>query len=178
MTMTRMAVWPAALMVLLAAAGGRADGPKPDAATITTTGAVEGRPFRPQQGRSFAKLTKNGTTYLVVELLEDPWPSCDNAGTPKVGSRQLYVPIPWEKGKQLDLANARLHGNWNPETMMEVDAKGRYDKWVKAWNKPTGTVTTVAAPGQKGTTGRIRIDLRMGDFTLKGEIPIAVCYAP
>src|SRR5947209_2046153 len=82
----------------------RAEAPN-NQARITTTGSVEGRPWKPQQAVVFAKKERGITFAEITEVISS---SCDRGGTAKAGDRQIIVPIPWKKGATLDLGGPAL----------------------------------------------------------------------
>jgi hypothetical protein len=91
----------------------------------------------------------------------------------KAGDGAFLFLVPWKDGYKTDLSALRVARG----ASLGEAAFVRNKKISKTF-KPTGLVTVVSAPTQKGATGKMNIDLQSGDYILSGDLDVKVCGSP
>jgi hypothetical protein len=155
---------PAASAAAAAPAAGGSFHPAP-----SVTGAIDGKPFNPKVAQVLAPMMKDGRMLITVTEATD----CPAAGE-KGDHPALTMLVPWQDGYKVDLASLKLAGKKGPAEI----GFSRSKKDVSATFKPSGLVTVVSAPMEKGKMGKLKLDLQSGDFMLNGDLDIEVCASP
>jgi hypothetical protein len=153
------------------AASAAADDSAPPAAfhpAPSVTGAIDGKPFSPKVAQVLGAMKKDGRILLTLTEASE----CPAAGE-KGDHTALTMLVPWSDGYKVDLSSLKLG---NKKGAAEI-AFSRSKKDVSTTFKPSGTVTVVSAPTEKGKTGKLKIDLQSGDFMLAGTVDIEMCTA-
>lgn len=162
----------AASPVASSAAPAAADAPAAPAAfhpTPSSTGAIDGKPFSPKVAQVIGPMKKDGRILLSLTEATD----CPAPGDAKGDHPVLTLLVPWSDGYKVDLASLKA-GKKGPGEI----AFSRGKKDVSTTFKPSGSVTVVSAPMEKGATGKLKIDLQSGDFMLAGALDVEVCVSP
>jgi hypothetical protein len=135
----------------------------------SVTGAIDGKPFNPKVAQVLSPMKKDGRILIALSEASD----CPAAGA-KEEHASLTMLVPWSDGYKVDLSALKLTGKKGPGEI----TFSRTKKDVSATFKPSGTVTVVSAPMDKGKTGKLKIDLQSGDYMLAGDLDIELCVAP
>ena len=135
------------------------------------TGTVDGKSFIPKVAQVLAPMKKDGRVLLSLTEGTD----CPAAGAKKDDATTLTLLVPWQDGYKVDLGSLKHSAKKGPG---EIAFKSGGKKDASATFKPSGTVTIVSAPMDKGATGKLKIDLQSGDYMLAGDLDIQVCVAP
>jgi hypothetical protein len=130
--------------------------------------AIDGKPFSPKVAQVLGAMKKDGRILLTLTEASE----CPAAGE-KGDHTALTMLVPWSDGYKVDLSSLKLG---NKKGAAEI-AFSRSKKDVSTTFKPSGTVTVVSAPTEKGKTGKLKIDLQSGDFMLAGTVDIEMCTA-
>ena len=135
----------------------------------SVTGAIDGKPFNPKVAQVRSAMKKDGRVLITLTEASD----CPAPGD-KTDHTSLTMLVPWQDGYKVDLSALKLGGKKGPAEI----SFSRSKKDVSTTFKPSGTVTVVSAPMEKGKTGKLKIDLQSGDFMLAGDLDIEVCASP
>jgi hypothetical protein len=136
----------------------------------SVTGAIDGKAFAPKVAQILAPMKKDGRIQVTLTEATD----CPGAGDAKADPAKLTMTVPWQDGYKVDLSALKVTGKKGPgEIGFSPGNKG-----ASATFKPSGTVTVVSAPMEKGGKGKLKIDLQSGDYMLAGDLDIEVCVAP
>jgi hypothetical protein len=136
----------------------------------SVTGAIDGKSFAPKVAQILAPMKKDGRIQVTLTEATD----CPGAGDSKADHAKLTMTVPWQDGYKVDLSALKVSGKKGPgEIGFSPGAKG-----TSATFKPSGTVTVVTAPMEKGGKGKLKIDLQSGDYMLAGDLDIEVCVSP
>jgi hypothetical protein len=135
----------------------------------SVTGLIDGNAFTPKVAQILAPMKKDGRIAVTITEATD----CPGSGDAKGDHAKLTVVVPWEDGYKVDLSALKLAGKKGPA---EISFSGK--KGAVASFKPSGTVTVVSAPMEKGGKGKLKIDLQSGDYMLAGDLDVEVCVAP
>ena len=163
---------PAAAPAPVASAAPTADTAAPAAAFHpgpSATGTIDGKPFSPKVAQVIGPMKKDGRITLSLTEATD----CPGAGDKGDHASMLLV-VPWSDGYKVDVSALKLAGKKGPAEI----GFSRSKKDVSATFKPSGTVTVVSAPMDKGATGKLKIDLQSGDYMLAGTVDVEMCVAP
>jgi hypothetical protein len=133
------------------------------------TGAIDGKTFAPKVAQILSPMKKDGR--IVVTLTEAT--DCPAPGDATADHARLTMVVPWQDGYKVDLSALKA-GKKGPGEIAFSPSK----KAASASFKPSGTVTVVSAPMDKGGKGKLKIDLQSGDYMLAGDLDIEVCVAP
>ncbi len=136
----------------------------------SVTGAIDGKAFAPKVAQILAPMKKDGRIQVTLTEASD----CPGAGDAKADHATLTMTVPWQDGYKVDLSALKVSGKKGTgEIGFSPGAKG-----TSATFKPSGTVTVVSAPMEKGGKGKLKIDLQSGDYMLAGDLDIEVCVSP
>jgi hypothetical protein len=135
----------------------------------SVTGAIDGTAFAPKVAQILAPMKKDGR--IAVTLTEAT--ECPVPGDAKGEHAKLTMVVPWQDGYKVDLSALKLSGKKGAGEIGFTGKKGGSSTF-----KPSGTVTVVSAPMDKGAKGKLKIDLQSGDYMLAGDLDIEVCVAP
>ncbi len=139
----------------------------------SVTGMVDGTSFTPKVAQVLAPMKKDGRVLLSLTEGTD----CPAAGAKKDkdDATTLTMLVPWQDGYKVDLGSLKHSAKKGPG---EIAFRSGGKKEASATFKPSGTVTIVSAPMNKGATGKLKIDMQSGDYMLAGDLDIQVCVAP
>ncbi len=158
-----------------AAAPAPSEAPAADAAPApafhpapSATGAIDGKPFAPKVAQILGAMKKDGRIPITLTEASE----CPAAGE-KGDHASLTMLVPWQDGYKVDLSALKISGKKGPG---EIGFSR--SKVASATFKPSGTVTVVTAPMEKGGKGKLKIDLQSGDYMLAGNLDIEVCVSP
>jgi hypothetical protein len=173
---------PAASSAPAAASAASAASSAPAAATGTdapaaafhpapsATGTIDGKPFAPKVAQVIGPMKKDGRILLsLTEASECPAP-----GDAKTDHASMTLVVPWSDGYKIDVSALKLEGKKGPGEIGFRHGK----KDLSTTFKPSGTVTVVSAPMDKGATGKLKIDLQSGDYMLAGTVDVELCVSP
>jgi len=166
---------PAAAAAPAAPAAPAADAPSSGAPAASfhpapsVTGLIDGTAFTPKVAQILAPMKKDGRITVTITEASD----CPGSGDAKGDHAKLTVVVPWEDGYKVDLSALKLAGKKGPAEISFTGKKGAVASF-----KPSGTVTVVSAPMDKGGKGKLKIDLQSGDYMLAGDLDIQLCVAP
>jgi hypothetical protein len=165
---------PAAAAAPAASAAPAADAPSSAPAASyhpapSVTGLIDGNAFTPKVAQILAPMKKDGRITVTITEASD----CPGSGDAKADHAKLTVVVPWEDGYKVDLSALKLAGKKGPAEISFTGKKGAVASF-----KPSGTVTVVSAPMDKGGKGKLKIDLQSGDYMLAGDLDIQLCVAP
>ena len=136
----------------------------------SVTGAIDGKAFAPKVAQILNPMKKDGR--IVVTLTEAS--ECPAPGDAKADHATLTMLVPYQNGYKVDLSALKVGGK-------KGDGEIAFNPGKKAGAttfKPSGTVTVVTAPMDKGGKGKVKVDLQSGDFMLAGDLDLEVCVAP
>jgi hypothetical protein len=136
----------------------------------SVTGAIDGNAFAPKVAQILHPMKKDGR--ILITLTEGT--DCPGPADAKADYAKLTMMVPWEDGNKVDLSALTVSGKKGPGEISFTPSK----KAHAAGFKPSGTVTVVSAPMEKGGKGKLKIDLQSGDYMLAGDLDIEVCVAP
>jgi hypothetical protein len=136
----------------------------------SVTGTIDGKPFSPKVAQVVGPMKKDGRIPIILTEATD----CPAAGDAKSDHAALTLVVPWSDGYKVDLAALKISGKKGPGDI----GFSRSKKDVSATFKPSGTVTVVSAPMDKGATGKLKIDLQSGDYMLAGTVDVEMCVSP
>jgi hypothetical protein len=136
----------------------------------SVTGTIDGKPFSPKVAQVVGPMKKDGSIPIILTEATD----CPAAGDAKSDHAVLTLVVPWSDGYKVDLAALKISGKKGPGDI----GFSRSKKDVSATFKPSGTVTVVSAPMDKGATGKLKIDLQSGDYMLAGTVDVEMCVSP
>jgi hypothetical protein len=166
---------PAAAAAPAASAAPAADAPSSGAPAASfhpapsVTGLIDGNAFTPKVAQILAPMKKDGRITVTITEASD----CPGSGDAKADHAKLTVVVPWEDGYKVDLSALKLAGKKGPAEISFTGKKGAVASF-----KPSGTVTVVSAPMDKGGKGKLKIDLQSGEYMLAGDLDIQLCVAP
>jgi hypothetical protein len=135
----------------------------------SVTGDIDGKPFNPKVAQVLGPMKKDGRMLITVTEATD----CPAAGD-KGDHPTMTMLVPWQDGYKVDLASLKLGNKKGPAEI----GFSRSKKDVSATFKPSGLVTVVSAPMEKGKTGKLKLDMQSGDFMLNGNLDIEICASP
>jgi hypothetical protein len=153
------------------AASAAADDSAPPAAfhpAPSVTGAIDGKPFAPKVAQVLGAMKKDGRILITLTEASE----CPAAGE-KGDHTALTMLVPWSDGYKVDLSSLKLGNKKGPAEI----AFSRSKKDVSTTFKPSGMVTVVSAPTEKGKTGKLKVDMQSGDFMLAGTLDVEMCAA-
>jgi hypothetical protein len=148
-----------------------ADAPAPAAAfhpAPSVNGLIDGTSFAPKVAQILGPMKKDGRILVTLTETTD----CPGAGDAKGDHAKLTLLVPWSDGYKVDLA-ALKGAKKGPSDIAFIAGK----KGVSAGFKPSGSLTVVSAPMDKGGKGKLKIDLQSGDYMLAGDLDIEMCAA-
>lgn len=125
------------------------------------TGSIDGQPFSPKLAQLTGAVQKDGRALVVIHEGSD----CTTAP-----DASISLLVPWKDGYKTDLASLK-----RAKGAAVNEAAFVRTKKVSTSFKPTGLVTVVSAPTQKGAVGKMKIDLQSGDYMLAGDLDVVVC---
>ncbi|HEY1693288.1 MAG TPA: hypothetical protein VGG39_14070 [Polyangiaceae bacterium] len=125
------------------------------------TGSIDGQPFTPKVAQISGAVQKDGRALVVIHEGSDCTAAPDAA---------ISLMVPWKDGYKTDLASLKRAKGASVNEAAFVRTKK-----VSTAFKPTGLVTVVSAPTQKGAVGKMKIDLQSGDYMLAGDLDVVVC---
>ncbi len=131
----------------------------------SVTGLIDGNAFAPKIALILGPMKKDGR--IVVTLTE----AADCAGDAKADHSKLTMMVPWSDGYKVDLSALKVSGKKGPGEITFIPGK----KGGASAFKPSGSVTVVSAPMDKGAKGKLKIDLQSGDYMLAGNLDIEMC---
>jgi hypothetical protein len=155
---------PAASSAAAPAADSAAAGSYHPAPSIT--GTIDGNAFSPKVAQILGPMKKDGRILVTLTEAAD----CPGAGD-KGDHAKLTMLVPWSDGYKVDLSALKVSGKKGPGDITFIPGK----KGGGATFKPSGTVTVVSAPMDKGGKGKLKIDLQSGDYMLAGDLEIQMC---
>jgi hypothetical protein len=130
------------------------------------TGAIDGQPFSPKLAQIMGPVQKDGRALIVIHEGGD----C-TASAPA----SISLLVPYKDGFKTDLSSLRrAKGGSVNEAAFVRNADGK-KRQVSSTFKPTGLVTIVSAPTDKGAIGKMKIDLQSGDYMLAGDLDVKMC---
>jgi hypothetical protein len=133
------------------------------------TGDIDGKPFAPKLAQLAGPVMKDGRVLVMIHQGTD----CVLPEEAKSGDGSMLLLVPWKDGYKTDLsALRRARGGSLGE------AAFIRKKQVSSTFKPSGMITVVSAATQKGSVGKIKIDLQSGGYILAGDLDVKVCGAP
>jgi hypothetical protein len=136
----------------------------------SATGTIDGKPFAPKVAQVIGPMKKDGRILLsLTEASECPAP-----GDAKTDHASMTLVVPWSDGYKIDVSALKLEGKKGPGEIGFRHGK----KDLSTTFKPSGTVTVVSAPMDKGATGKLKIDLQSGDYMLAGTVDVELCVSP
>jgi hypothetical protein len=136
----------------------------------SATGAIDGTAFAPKVAQILAPMKKDGRIQVTLTEASE----CPAPGDAKTEHARLTMVVPWQDGYKVDLSALKVSGKKGAGEIGFNPGK----KGASAAFKPSGTVTVVTAPMEKGGKGKLKIDLQSGDYMLAGDLDIEVCVAP
>jgi hypothetical protein len=163
---------PAAAPAATAAPAAAATDSAPAAAyhpAPSVTGTIDGNAFAPKVAQILGPMKKDGRILVTITEAEE----CPGAGDAKADHAKLTMVVPWSDGYKVDLSALKVSGKKGPGEITFVPGK----KGGGATFKPSGSVTVVSAPMDKGGKGKLKIDLQSGDYMLAGNLDIEMCSA-
>ena len=134
----------------------------------SVTGAIDGQAFAPKVAQILTPLKKDGRAVITLTEASE----CPAPGDAKSDHATLTMVVPWQDGYKVDLASLKGTGK------KAGDISFKHGKKDSAGFKPSGLVTVVSAPTEKGGKGKLKIDLQSGDYMLNGDIDVEVCVSP
>jgi hypothetical protein len=134
----------------------------------SVTGAIDGQSFAPKVAQILTPLKKDGRAVITLTEASE----CPAPGDAKSDHATLTMVVPWQDGYKVDIASLKGTGK------KAGDISFKHGKKDSAGFKPSGLVTVVSAPTEKGGKGKLKIDLQSGDYMLNGDLDIEVCVAP
>jgi hypothetical protein len=134
----------------------------------SVTGAIDGQSFAPKVAQILVPLKKDGRAAITLTEASE----CPAPGDAKSDHATLTMVVPWQDGYKVDLASLKGTGK------KAGDISFKHGKKDAASFKPSGLVTVVSAPMEKGGKGKLKIDLQSGDYMLNGDLDIEVCVSP
>jgi hypothetical protein len=134
----------------------------------SVTGTIDGNAFAPKVAQILAPMKKDGRILVTITEGTD----CPGAGD-KGDHAKLTMVLPWSDGYKVDLSALKVSGKKGPGEITFSPGK----KGGGASFKPSGSVTVVNAPTDKGAKGKLKIDLQSGDYMLAGDLDIEMCAA-
>jgi hypothetical protein len=134
-----------------------------------TTGDIDGKPFSPKLAQLAGPVQKDGRVFVLIHEGND----CVAPEEAKASEGSMMLLVPWKDGYKTDLSALRRArgGNLGEAAFIRK-------KQVSTTFKPSGLVTVVSAATQKGTVGKMKIDLQSGGYILTGDLDVKVCGAP
>jgi hypothetical protein len=135
----------------------------------SVTGAIDGKPFNPKVAQILTPMKKDGRIALTLTEAA-ACPATDD----KDDHASLTMVVPYQDGYKTDLSALKLTGKKGSGEI----GFSRTKNDVSTTFKPSGTVTVVSAPMEKGKTGKLKLDLQSGDYMIAGDLDIQVCVAP
>jgi hypothetical protein len=136
----------------------------------STTGDIDGKAFAPKVAQILSPMKKDGR--ILVTLTEAS--ECPGAGDAKADAAKLTMLVPWSDGYKVDLSALKRSGKNGAGEIGFSPGK----KATSTMFKPSGFVTVLSAPMDKGGKGKLKIDLQSGAYMLAGTLDIEVCVAP
>jgi len=140
-------------------------------AAPAATGSIDGKPFTPKFAQLAGPLKKNGDVLVVLHEGDD----CQAPADTKAGGASMLLIVPWREGYKVDLSALRRAKKHDLGEAAFVRIGPDKKKEVSPTFRPSGLLTVVAAPTQRGAVGDIKIDLQSGDYMLVGELDVKVC---
>jgi hypothetical protein len=133
------------------------------------TGDIDGKPFTPKLAQLAGPVQKDGRVLVMIHQGTD----CVAPEDAKSGDGSMLLLVPWKDGYKTDLSALRRArgGNLGEAAFIRK-------KQVSTTFKPSGLLTVVSAPTQKGTVGKMKIDLQSGGYILAGDLDVKVCGTP
>ena len=142
----------------------------------TLAGAIGGKPFH-AVAACVAGSKDAGRVYVEIYDAKDVDVTTGCGMMPAgADARKIGVVLPWSDGAKLDVASLKpskdgplffvMSRTANPTKMDRKDAGKEL--------KPTGTIEVLKAPAQKGSVGRIKLNLAIGKDKLGGEVDVDV----
>ncbi|HEY6463801.1 MAG TPA: hypothetical protein VIY73_26710 [Polyangiaceae bacterium] len=125
------------------------------------TGSIDGQPFTPKLAQLAGAVQKDGRALIVIH---------EGTGCTAAPDAAISLLVPWKDGYKTDLASLKRAKGASVNEAAFVRTKK-----VSTAFKPTGLVTVVSAPTQKGSVGKMKIDLQSGDYMLAGDLDVVVC---
>lgn len=159
------------------AASTPSDAPQAPAAALHpvpgATGSIDGKPFSPKLAQISAPAMKDGRVALLIHEGSD----CIAPGDAKPGDGSMTLVVSWQDGYKTDLSALRRgkKGSMGEAAFVRIGDDGK--KQISSTFKPSGTVTVVSAPTQKGALGKMKIDLQSGDYMVDGDLDVKLCVA-
>jgi hypothetical protein len=134
----------------------------------SVTGAIDGQSFAPKVAQILAPMKKDGRVAITLTEASE----CPAPGDAKSDHASMTMIVPWQDGYKVDLASLKGIGKKAGDISFK---RGKKDATAF---KPSGLVTVVSAPMEKGGKGKLKIDLQSGDYMLNGDLDIEVCVSP
>jgi len=131
-----------------------------------TTGEIDGKAFSPKLAQLVGAVMKDGRAVVLIHGGSD----CVAPEDAKSGDGSILLTVPWKDGYKTDLAALRRAKGGSLGEAAFVRKKQ-----VSATFKPSGLVTVVSAPTEKGKVGKMKIDLTSGGYILTGDLDVMVC---
>jgi hypothetical protein len=130
------------------------------------TGDIDGKPFTPKLAQLAGPVQKDGRVLVLIHQGTD----CVAPEAAKSGDGSMLLLVPWKDGYKTDLSALRRArgGNLGEAAFIRK-------KQVSTTFKPSGLVTVVSAPTEKGSVGKLKIDLQSGGYILAGDLDVKVC---
>jgi hypothetical protein len=132
------------------------------------TGDIDGKPFAPRLAQLAGPVEKDGRVLILIHQGTD----CVTLEEAKSSEGSMLLLVPWKDGYKTDLSSLRRArgGKLGEAAFIRK-------KQVSTTFKPSGVVTIVSAPTDKGTVGKMKIDLQSGGYILAGDLDVKVCGA-
>ena len=131
-----------------------------------TTGDIDGKAFAPKLAQLVGAVQKDGRAVVLIHGGSD----CVAPEDAKSGDGSILLTVPWKDGYKTDLSALRRAKGAALNEAAFVRAKK-----VSSTFKPSGLVTVVSAPTEKGKVGKLKIDLTSGGYILTGDLDVMVC---
>jgi hypothetical protein len=133
------------------------------------TGDIDGKPFAPKLAQLAGPVMKDGRVLVMIHQGTD----CVAPEEARSGDGSMLLLVPWKDGYKTDLSALRRArgGNLGEAAFIRK-------KQVSSTFKPSGMITVVSAPTQKGSVGKLKIDLQSGGYILAGDLDVKICGAP
>ena len=145
--------------------------PAAPASSVEASGKIDGKTeFVPKLGQVGGPYQKDGRLFVNLHGASDCLTSLDV----KPGDGSMLLMMPWKKGVTYELPGAKQ--KQGDATFLVITPEKKND--IHKGFKPTGKIEILEAPTEHNAVGRIRVDMKSGDWTLKGELAVKICYPP
>ncbi len=140
---------------------------------LEAKGTLGGRPFVPRSAYIFAGHAPGQVPMWRAAVLETADANCSRISNGKKGEHLVQLTVPWKEGATLPVSIEK--STLDSTSFYAVDGSGSLES-VDGAPQITGAVTSLKAPSGKGSVGKVRFDLKAGDYTLKGDLDVIQCF--